>query len=905
LVDTADRNIHLYAAGTETVYFQMVVPSSNPEALTLRIDPLKLYFGNPKAKITAIEPGRWRVFQIVSLPVKNYDAVAARLEKPEELTLRRFPDPLLEILPDAAGQFPVPKVVGENTLLLLEVSVPPKTESGEYAGQIWLNSPAKTFSRPVVLRTWGVDLPESPVEVFGVVNGAKIWLEHDLGSLRDRDRLILPPDENRVKVFTGILGQYCKVLDENGVEPWLSKVYPRIVGSDTGRIGMEWTGYRAVVETVLKNSSRNRKYWLTPIDCTYPSPQTFGPYASGQYRKMLGQYLTQMEEKILKPGLAGAGLAALGWPDNYRQAQDIYDPYLALAREVYRTEIPITLVNPFIPMDLRPMGWSDYKPFNKIKSFTRAVCPEEKWLDPAAISQWRRQGTQVWFRPTPAGKINYPPYWDQALAWTAWRYNSQGVVLEDVNQWQPQDPPGQINLKDSENLLVYPGKWFGRDQAVGSLRLKMIKTGRQDASYLKALEWAGKKELADWLARHLVRFAHTDAYEGSLWALRNDGRCNSDQAWALARLIAGYELRSRPRLSATQPVEADPMILRQKILLGRFKELTEGVALETEGVRAKNILDIATGTEKVEWTFHSVVRNFTDNSGAATLRFFNIPAPLKPVRDKITLPELPWAWPARAELKLEGTAVGIGMYGVNLQPLSLKLKDNTEIFLNARYCALFAQKLDRAIEIDGQFEDWPESPVAVAGNFQRIWPDGINDRRVSSLSRNTLWNTTVSIGYTAQNLYLGFTCWQPRSSLISNPSNTFGSSCGLPWDEDMIEVMIDPGNTDSFNPFDIYHLVIKANGNCLGLRGTIDAGGTGPATLWPNNIRSAVKIFDDRWQAEVAIPLADLGPGGKYNRWWGLDFARFTAAFSEMSTWSGAKNQPCKPISLGNVFFAK
>ncbi len=907
LVDPADRMIHLFAAGDEKICFQIIIPPGNPGPLTLEIEPLKLTPPGSASTINAIDPGRWRLFQVLSAPVNHYDAVSARLERPEDLKPRRMPDPFIEIQSDKPGQFPVLKNADENTLLLLELSVPAKIKSGEFSGQVRLKSPAKSSSRSIVLRTWGFDLPEPKIDIFGIVNGAKIWTEHEIGSLRDRDRLIFPPDESRVKTFAEILGRYCKVLDENGVEPWVANVYPRITGSETGNMEVEWGRYRAMVDAVLKNSSRHRKFWPVPVDLSYPSSQLFGPYSSVQYQKALKQYLIQCNEKILKNGLAGLPLAALGWPEDYRQAQEVYDSYLSLAREIYRTEIPITIVNPFIPADLRPLGWREFKPFNKIKQVTQAVCPVEKWLDPSMIAKLQSQGTRVWFRPNssgdgiPALNVTYPPYLAQALPWAARRYDTQGVVLENINPWQT----GENDLENSKNRLIYPGKWFGRELPAGSIRLKMIKAGLQDISYLRALERAGKKDLADWLVRHLVRFAHTDACDGSLWVTRNDGLCDSDQAWAIARLIAGFELMNKSQIPTTEPFEANQLLIRQKILLARFRELTEGVSFEIDGVRAKNVLDITTGNEKVEWTFHSVVRNFSDTEGGAALQFLKMYPPLTAARDKVKISSLPWAWPVREELKLESSAVALGVYGVNLQPLSLKLKDNTEIFLNARYCALAAGKLDKAIQVDGSFDDWPDNPAAVAGNFQRIWPDGINDRRLAAISRNALWNTTVGIGYTSQHLYFAFTCRQPKDTLVTRQSNTLTSSAGLPWDEDLIEIMINPGNTDSFNPLDVFHLIVKANGNCLGLRGTVDAAGEGAAPVWPNTVQSAVKIYDDRWQAEVAIPLADLGGPEKMNRWWGIDFARFAAAISEMSSWSGAKNQYCKPLSLGNVFFAR
>jgi hypothetical protein len=117
----------------------------------------------------------------------------------------------------------------------------------------------------------------------------------------------------------------------------------------------------------------------------------------------------------------------------------------------------------------------------------------------------------------------------------------------------------------------------------------------------------------------------------------------------------------------TGPFEANPSVIFHKMLLGRFRELTEGAALEIDGVRAKNVLDIATGNEKVEWIFHSVVRNFTEGQGAAELKFLNVTPPLSAVRDNVKIPGLPWAWPARAELKLESPGVALGLFGVRAE----------------------------------------------------------------------------------------------------------------------------------------------------------------------------------------------------------------------------------------------
>ncbi len=912
IVDPVDRRIWLYGAGRESVYFQVIIPAGTPDGTTLQIDPLKRTgAAGDSGRIISIDPARWRVFQILSVPAENADAVTVRLDGTVANGWQTVPDALSEIAIDKASAFLLPKGSNENMLLLLQVSIPQGLSRGDYAGQITIKSAGRTLSRPVTLRCWGFDLPESQTGIFGELDVSKVWTELGLGSLRDRDRLILPPDAARVKPLSEAIGPYCRILDECGIEPWLVGVCPRISVKDTDDVNIDWDGYRLLVDTVLKSSSRSRKFWPAPMDLSYPAPQVFGPYSSPTYQRMLRRYLGQFNDRVLKAGVAGKGVVIPAWVDDYRQGLDIYGAFVGMAREVYRSEQPVMVVNPFIPTDLRPLGWPAFKPLNKVKEYTRILCPGEKWLDPYATKSLRREGKLVWWRPMPSEgtvpsvKASYPRFLPQALAWTAWRYESQGVVLGKVNGWGRESATASGGSSKSESVLVYPGKWFGQDKPLGSLRLKMIHAGLQDISYLRALDRSGKRDLADWLARHLVRFAHTDTYDGSLWSTRNDGLCTSEQAWSLARVIAGYELSNRAIASTTQPADLEQRRIIQKLLTNQFRERTEGVTLETDGVRAKNVLDTQTGDEKVEWTFHTVARNFTDNEGGGQVQFVNPAASLRITGDSVNVGRLAWAWPVRTELTLESPSVTMGMFGVNVQPISLKRGDGTETLLNCRYCALAAQKLDRPVSVDGEFDDWPESPTSVAGNFVRIRPDGINERQLESMATAATWATTVRIGYTPQAICFAFICYEPKDRLMSLPSNSVASSMGLPWGEDLAAIVLDPDNSRSLNPLDAYHLIVKANGNVIGLRGTVEAGAMRAASAWANNVRAAVRVYDDRWQAEVAVPLSDLNASGKLNRWWGVDFSRFSAAISEMSTWSGVKSPSCKPISLGNVFMAK
>lgn len=929
LVNPETRDILLYGAGGETVAFQLIAGPGDGGEMNLAFSPMTLVRALESTKndlgATPIEPSRWRVYRVLEVPISNYDAYDARLISPSFLTSRSYPDPLAPIFADENGRFVIPGNSQGQTLLWVEVDIPSKTPRAMYTGEIRLEWSNKKMSRPVRLRTWGFDLPNPGVDIFGLVDAPKIWLEHEIGELRESDRLVLPPDRQRTEKLAELIGEYCRLLDEHGIEPWLTRVFPKISGTDPASMYIDWEGYSRLVEGVLKNSNRARQYWPIPADLYYPSTQMYGPYSSELYGRILKNYLRQFNETLVRPGLIGSPVAIPIWSDSFEESVSVYHASVEWMKQVRESAPPAILVHPFITTDLAPMGWPGFKSFDASMSLAGAVCPEEKWLDPAMIGAFREQGTRIWWRLSksdgtlPTLKISYPSYFPQAIAWTVGRYETSGVMLGRVNDW-----PGlkASAIKDygrgSGNILIYPGEWFGYDKPLGSIRLKMIKRGLMDAAYLKALKNAGRGELADWLTKHLVRFAHADAFDGSIWTVRNDGLCNREQAWMLAPMIAGLELdglgtrstASQPTTSVsptTQKTFVENDRLMQRLYESQFRDFAQGLALETQGVRAKNVTDVKTGRQKIEWSFHLVARNFREGAEKGIIGFESIASPLEVVQsdDSLNLSGLSWAWPVRSTLKLQSPGVALGMFGVNTQWVQLKLKDDTTVDLECRYCALAGGKLDKMVRIDGHFDDWPEMPSAVAGGFIPIRSDGINDRRLGQIDRVARRPTLVQIGYDERNLYLAFTCYQPDHERFNIAANTVECSAGMPWGEDLVAVVLDPDNTASLNPLDAYQVIVKGNGNVLTFRGTLEANRMRASERWPNQIRAAVANFPDRWQAEIGIPLADVDGTTKLNRWWGIDFARVSAAVSELSTWSGTANQYARPVSMGNVFLAK
>jgi hypothetical protein len=573
LVNPAEQIIRLYAAGGENVAFQMIIPAGVANPLTLNIEPLKLYRPD-KTVEKDIEKIHWRVYRLYEVDTGEADSVIARQEPSSSVIKRKCSDAMEELGFDSTGAVSLPEILpGEKLFLWVEMEIPRKIPRATCFGRIELKSGTEAFSKDLILHTWGFDLPDSGIDLIGIVDVPKLWQDSGIGTLRDSDRLILPPDETRIDLLADQLGEYTKLLSENGVECWPVRVYPKITGMAEDHPSIDWNGYRKLIQAVLTSSSQARKYWPVPVDIAYPQTQVYGPYDSSTYRPILSAMVREFNEKCVKPGLIGKPAAIPFIPDRYEEAINEYEKTLILMKEWFRTESGMLIVSPFIPGDLRAMGWRSFSSFDKINSTAGGNLCDERWLDPAVMEDLRGKNKRLWWRPMmsegtlPWPKAGYPGFYSQAYVWAAWKYGTNGVVFDNVNG--RADDEGA----STRNGLIYSAKTFNSEKPLGSIRLKLLKRGLDDVAYLRALEKGGQKELADWMGRNLVRFAFTDASDGSLWTLRTDGLCNNDRAWMLPRLIAGFTLAERTTTApATQRAESDRVDLLRKHYISQFRE---------------------------------------------------------------------------------------------------------------------------------------------------------------------------------------------------------------------------------------------------------------------------------------------------------------------------------------------
>ena len=76
------------------------------------------------------------------------------------------------------------------------------------------------------------------------------------------------------------------------------------------------------------------------------------------------------------------------------------------------------------------------------------------------------------------------------------------------------------------------------------------------------------------------------------------------------------------------------------------------------------------------------------------------------------------------------------------------------------------------------------------------------------------------------------------------------------------------------------------------------------ATSWPAQARAAVGRGKDYWAIEVAIPVSSFGANAS-SPVWGIDFARFSPAGNEASSWSGASRYFYDAKQLGTMLLSE
>jgi hypothetical protein len=195
-----------------------------------------------------------------------------------------------------------------------------------------------------------------------------------------------------------------------------------------------------------------------------------------------------------------------------------------------------------------------------------------------------------------------------------------------------------------------------------------------------------------------------------------------------------------------------------------------------------------------------------------------------------------------------------------------------------------AVRAETAPEIDGQLNDpcWKEAPE-------------ITDFLIYRSRDLAVTQTYGYVCYDDSYLYIGMKCLIPDA--ITKPVGEPGTYAhdDFPWGHDRIEIMLDPGHTES----DYYQLAMTAYGATFDCSRSV--GGTGEDDAWNGEWTGRSYIGEGYWSVELAMPYHNLGITPESGSTWGVNLCRGTTKTLSSISVRGAFNDAEKFVVLEDL----
>ena len=134
--------------------------------------------------------------------------------------------------------------------------------------------------------------------------------------------------------------------------------------------------------------------------------------------------------------------------------------------------------------------------------------------------------------------------------------------------------------------------------------------------------------------------------------------------------------------------------------------------------------------------------------------------------------------------------------------------------VTVRAAYVVALPFGETITIDGDLSDWPVTTGNVASNFKLISGSPVD--RPSGEDPRPRHSTTVFVLRDESHLYLAVNCETPMGEARPTTRRKRVAYDDLiPVTEELVEFLIDPFNTGTRSPTDLYHIVIKRDGDAI------------------------------------------------------------------------------------------
>jgi hypothetical protein len=888
--------VRLQAALNETVALQVCLRTTAPPA-----GPFDMWisdFGGPAERLPAEAVAT--IYRAHYTRVDRFRAWYADAPRSHSGPVAAQPT----LFPDILVPWEAPRGGGPLTLAeprtefaWVDLHVPATATPGEYQGRLEVRRTSDqkpAWACAVWLRVLPVALPDRRnLPVICRVDPRDLLTTHLHWPRAAAEDTRLMPDVPSHFAAVRLVGETMRLLQAHRTTPVLWASFPKffLVGERT--VEVQWDEYDRLVAPWLDGSAFpdhvRLETWPIPASLDYPSAERNGGLDTPEYARLLTAYLAECRRHFAERGWLERAVLRMCPPEPLAPAAVAH--LERLTRLVQQSESALPVVAHLPAQSLRGLGWQD-APAIDLPGVS-IFCPPAMWYEPDVMQRQQEQGRHTWFMP------DFPPYSGslaveapandpRVLGWQAFRYGVQGLWIEHATEFGASTPASTALEPWAGPGLIYPADEYGlRDRPVPSLRLKRLRRGLQDYELLKLLEDNGKRLLAQKLAEQIVRWAFTEACGDNLVSCKEAGWPRQSTVLRLARNLMLQELSGQ--------FDPDPAARQRQIASltqwGRMMSQAERVGVHVDGVR------LAAGTQNLR---AHVLASAVNSANRPLQGHWSLPKPppdWQQVRPVITHLEAGARRSATIELNLAGLAYNIdGIYPFDLAFDTAALGS---VRVPARLAVAVCLPLDDSPLVDGRLDDWPLASNNIAGDFRlcrepagpgAAHPDlpALPTRAFFVMDETTLY---VAVRCTSQ----------PGEPPLWRADNTVPIDGAVPWEQDVVEILIDPRAAITGTSSDLYCLQIKPSGLLVARKGCRTEPPMGTSDPWPCAARVAVNVQRDDWIVELALPLSAFGAEARRNRVWGLNVTRLDARRGEYSSWSGARDYCYRPQSLGNL----
>lgn len=892
---SAPGEIHLLAPINSTVSFGVVVVAGEEpiDGPGLSVRPFSSIAGRLDAQAL-------RIYRVYEVSIHDLPGWHIRSIPPTE-RVSSVSDVLVPI-EALRGGMPESLVPGTRYVFWVDASIPKATNAGVYSTTLDLEAGGEVLAAiPVTIEVPELVLPDEarPMILCDLDHRALFRHAANIGNTSAAPALDDWSRDPRRDQLNRQLLDAMRMLREHGLTPVLSDLRP--VGKITrrGALALDWTQYDALVAPCLDGRAFTDRNGLDawPIPS---APSSRGLMVSSraeqqESNRAVREYLGQCIRHFVDKGWLGPAYLLLPRESLRTAVSDEAARDLAIAAHSINPALRVLAHDP--PQDLEPFGWEGYHK-TRLDEVVDGWLTPAQFFDPTVMRGERDRGRATWLGlddPPYTGSLNVaaPAAYVRSLTWITAHLGAPTLAIGTVNPW-PSDAGASTPdacVAFDPNTLIYPGRPFGLDEPVASVRLKRLRDSVTDARLRALLHKRGLDHIAAALGNVLVAYAGTEAYRTHYANGRPIGWVGNIGQYDRAREVMIESLRLDH--AAAAPTSA--ALLERDTTWQRLMRDAEHLRLEVDGCNVRSTSEGASWSAELSCAVTITNRRRTPCTG--TIRFGRMPTGWHERESSRSVGPLGPNQSSRILLTADAGVFPSMPNGHVDVPVELVTNAGHISESDARVAFVTALPRGDQIVIDGDLGDWPLGSVNTLGGFRLITRNGTDTEtrpRADTVAFVLLGDNGLCVGINTR--------YAIGASPPARARNTVRYDGLLPVGEDLVEVLIDPYNSGTRAPADLYHIVVKPTGVYLTERGVDIDPPVGKRAPWAADIEVASQLGGGRWTVEMRIPWAAFEGIARSNRVWALNVTRFDESNLEYSTWSGATGTAYDPLSLGSLF---